>query len=511
MKYVLGIDYGTGGVRVGIFDISGNQIIFRTTEYELITPKTGYAEQRIDDWWNCLIRSSHNAIKDSGIDVNDIIGIGYDATACTPVFFDENMQPLRNAIMWMDMRGAQQAKRIAASGHHMLKYNGYGNVSPEWFPCKALWVKENEPEIYEKIHCVMDAPDWIGYKLTGNISKNITDGTTRWYYDDTNGGWQKDFYETIGLGDIVDKLPENVLHPGETLGRLTKEAAHDLGLREGTPVAVGAADAYNAMFGLGVVRNNKCAMVTGSSHLYLILTDKTMHAKGMFGSYPNAVIKGLNMIEAGQTSTGSIINWHKKNNCGYLNNEAKQKGVDVYDLLNEGAEKLPIGSDGLICLDYFQGNRTPYSDGEVRGMIGGLSLMHTPIHIYKALVESICYGAEIIFRNFEKEGTKPAEVYACGGAVKSDFWMQTHADISNIPINITKVSEAPVLGSAILSVAGGVYGDVVTASENMVEVIKRIEPNLDRHEQYKYYVNKYMQLYPMLKEWMHDLVRHENA
>jgi ribulose kinase len=186
-------------------------------------------------------------------------------------------------------------------------------------------------------------------------------------------------------------------------------------------------------------------------------------------------------------------------------------GESVYDVLNREAQKLPIGSDGLVCLDYFQGNRTPYTDGEVRGMISGLSLMHTPVHIYKALVESICYGTEVIFRNFGRSGVRPKEVYICGGAVKSRLWMQTHANVSNVPINVPKVSEAPTLGSAILAaVAGGVYRDLPTASDNMVKIVDRVEPDLAAHQEYKFYVDKYAELYPLLKDWMHDIAAHES-
>ena len=507
-QYVMGIDFGTSGVRAGIFDINGNEIIFREKPFELITPKPGYAEQRAEDWWAALCGASNAAVRDGNIKPQDIIGIGTDMTACTMMFLDKQMNPIYNAIMWMDVRAADQANRIAACGHPVLKFNGYGNVSPEWMPCKTLWMKENVPEVYNKARYVLSCEDWLGYKLTGRIAKNLNDAAARWYYDKKTGGWQPDFFECIGLADVLKKIPDDVIPMGQVLGGLTKEAANELGLAEGTLVAEGGADAYVAMLALGAVRPGKMALVTGSSHLFLSLSESSVHTGGMFGSFPDAVIQGLEMVEAGQTSTGSVINWYKNKLCG--NVRAKADTEKVYDVLNREAEKLPIGSDGLICLDYFQGNRTPYTDGEMRGLISGLSLIHTPYHIYKALVESVCYGTEIIFKNFEKNHMRPTEVYACGGAVKSRFWMQTHADVSNMPINIPKVSEAPALGSAILgAVAGGVYEDLVSASDNMVKIADRIEPQKERHEEYKYYVDKYAELYPVMKEWMHDLVRHE--
>lgn len=510
-SYVLGIDFGTSSVRAGIFDLQGNEVIFRDHPYELITPRPSYAEQRPEDWWNSLCIASRAAIRDSGINPSAIVGIGTDTTACTLVFMDEHLEPLMNAIMWMDVRAADQAKRIARCGHSILKFNGFGNVSPEWMPCKTLWVKENSPEIYRKTKVILECDDWLGFKLTGRVAKNMNDAVTRWYYDNRNGGWQEDFFGLIGLGDVMEKVPRDVVKAGDILGTLTDRAARDLGLVAGIPVAEGGADAYIAMLALGVVRPGKVGLVTGSSHLFVFLSEREMHSNGMFGSFPDALINGLELVEAGQASTGSIINWHKNQLCGNIAVEAKRNGESVYDALNREAQKLPIGSDGLVCLDYFQGNRTPYTDGEVRGMISGLSLMHTPVHIYKALVESICYGTEVIFRNFERNGVRPEEIYVCGGAVKSRLWIQTHANVSNVPINIPKVSEAPALGSAILgAVAGGVYSDLPTASDNMVKIVDRVEPDLAAYQEYKYYVDKYAELYPMLKDWMHDIVAHES-
>lgn len=509
-KYVLGIDFGTGGVRVGIFDLKGNEIAFESIPVELYTPKPSYAEQSPDEWYEALGKASKGAIKKANVNPNDIIGIGTDTTACTLVFLDKENKPLRNAIMWMDMRGAEQAKRIAKCGHDVLKFNGYGNVSPEWMQCKTLWVKENEPDIYNKTQTIMACADWLGYVLTGRMIMNLNCASARWYYDYPNGGFQKDFFEAIGLEDAIEKIPKDILRLGDKLGELTSEIAEHMGLVQGIPVAVGGADAYVAMLALGVTRPGKAALITGSSHLMLFLADKEIHAKGLFGGYPESVIKDQCLMEAGQTSTGSIVNWFKTYYSGNIEREIEGTGKSVYDYLNEKAEKLPIGSDGLICLDYFQGNRTPYTDGEVRGMIAGLTLSHKPEHIYKALIESICYGTEVIFRNFERAGVRPKELFICGGATKCRWWLQAHADISNIPINIPKVSEAPALGSAIMgAVVGGAYPDMPTASDNMVEMVDRIEPNLENHRKYKYYVDMYEKLYPMMKDWMHDVVSHK--
>lgn len=507
--YVLGIDAGTTSIRVAIFDLKGKIVTFRDESYPLYTPRAGWAEQKPEEWWQALCKASRKAISEGCINPNDIIGISADTTSCTVIITDEMMNPIRPAIMWMDVRASMQAKRISSTRHPALKYNGYGNVSPEWMPCKALWLKENEPENYRKAAHVIDCIDWMMYRLTGRLTASINTATARWYYDRKSGGWPYDFYNTIGLDDLIEKFPQDILDMGTIAGGLSKEAAEDLGLISGIPVGEGGADAYVGMIGLNVVEPGKMVLITGSSHLHLCLSQKDVHAPGIFGSFPDSIVPGLSMIEGGQISTGSIVNWYKNNLCGNVEKAAKEMGGSIYKILDEEAEKLPVGSEGLIVLDYFQGNRTPYTDPDVRGMIYGLTLKHSPYHIFRAIIEGICYGTENIFRSFDKVGLRPEEIYICGGAAKSRWWMQTHADVSNVPVFVPEVSEAPCLGSAILgAVAGGAYKTVREAAENMVSFVDKIEPDVEKHEEYKFFINKYIELYPKLIDWMHDITNH---
>lgn len=504
--YVMGIDAGTSSIRAAIFDLKGKIVIFRDESYPLYTPSPGWAEQRPEDWWDALCRASRRAIADSGINPADIAGISADTTSCTVVLLDNGMKPIRPAIMWMDVRASAQAKKIKSTGHSALKYNGYNNVTPEWMPCKALWLKENEPANYDRAEHIVDCIDWMMYRLTGRLTASINTVSARWYYDRRSGGWPHDFYDMIGLEDLIEKFPKDVLDMGSYAGRLSKAAAEDLGLVAGIPVGEGGADAYVGMLGLNVVEPGKMVMITGSSHAHLCLSNKEVHAPGIFGSYPDAIVPGLDLIEAGQVSTGSIVNWFKNNFCGDAAEAARQKGCSLYKLLDDEAVKLPVGSEGLIVLDYFQGNRTPYTDPDVRGIIYGLTLKHTPYHIFRAVIEGICYGTENIFRNFDTAGLRPKEIYISGGAAKSRWWLQAHADVSNVPVFIPEVSEAPCLGSAILgAVAAGAYGSVQEAAGKMVSYIDRVEPDLERHQQYKFYADKYIEMYPLLKDWMHEV------
>lgn len=508
---LLGIDMGTSSVKAGLIEPDGTPIAITNAAYPLYTPQPGWAEQTVEDWWAAICKAVRDVMEKGGVTPKQLRGIGIDATCCTVLFADEHMNILRPAIMWMDVRASRQAKAMTATGNSALKYNGYGSASAETMPAKALWVKENEPDVYRKAVHVFECADWLTYRLTGRLTASMGTTGPRWYYDRDNGGWPKRFYGEIGLADVIPKFPDEILDMGVKAGGLTREAAADLGLAPGIPVAEGGADAFVGMIGLNVVRPGSVAMITGSSHLHLGLTEKETHSKGMWGSYPDAVIKGLHLVEGGQTSTGSIVNWFKSNYCGNIAWQAEREGKSAYTLLDEESAKLPAGSEGLIALDYFQGNRTPHADPDVRGLFYGLSLKHTPAHLYRAILESICFGTERIMQSFRDGGMEPTGVYVSGGAAKSKLWLQMHADVCNLPLHIPRVTEAPCLGSAILgAVAGGIYADVQQAADNMVTIEKDVIPDRDRHEEYRFYYQKYVELYDVLKDWMHSVTLHEN-
>lgn len=510
--YVIGIDFGTESVRVGIFDLGGHPAVFASEPYPLHHPYPGWAEQSPGDWWAALVKATRTALAESGIPKEEIVGLGADCTSCTVLAMDDDGRPLRPAIIWMDVRAADQARRIAASGHPALKYNGYGNVSAEWMPCKALWLKENEPNIYRQAGRVGEFIDWLTHRLTGEWTASIDNTSIRWYYDRTEGGWPETFYEQIGLGDLLGKFPPRVLDMGQVAGRLSAAAAAELGLPPGLPVAEGGADAFVAMIGLNVLQPGKMAFITGSSHLYLGQSAAPLHAKGMFGAYTDAVLPGQYTVEGGQVSTGSVVKWFKDNFCGREAAIAAARGVDVYTVLTELAEPIPPGAEGLIVLDYWQGNRTPYVDPEARGIMRGFSLKHTTGHVFRAIIEGVAYGAEHILRTFRQNGFVVEEMVGAGGPTKSDFWMRIHADVSNVPITLTAVPDAPALGSAILgTVAAGLFPDVQAAAGQMVHVRRRIEPDAARHDAYKFYVDQYIATYPPLQAMMHETARHVSA
>jgi ribulose kinase len=261
--------------------------------------------------------------------------------------------------------------------------------------------------------------------------------------------------------------------------------------------------------GLDVLEPRKMALITGSSHVIVGQAAEPKHGAGLFGAYTDGIVPGQYSIEGGQASTGSIIKWFKDKFAKGATEEAARRDVDPYEVLGEWAAEVPPGSEGLMVLDYWQGNRTPHTDPTARGIMWGLSLRHGEGHVFRAIMEGICYGTEDILRRMRENGFEPREGVVCGGPTKSELWMQMHADVSNLPISFTRVPEAPTLGSAILGAVGaGIYPGVHEAARNMVQAEGGIEPNQDAHEEYKFYVDKYIETYPRMKDLMHEVSHH---
>lgn len=501
--FVIGIDGGTESLRVGVYSLTDRPLGFASEPYATTFPHAGWAEQDPEAWWASLLKALPEALSVAGVEPSEAIGIGLDTTACTMVFLDEGMRPLRPAMLWMDVRSSDQARRVSAFQHDALKVAGQTTMSAEWMPAKTLWVKEHQPDVYERTAHLCEYVDYLGFRLTGDLTASLNTTSIRWLYDADSVGWQRDYFERIGLGDVVDRFPAQVLPMEAVAGTLTADVAEATGLPVGLPVAKGGADAFVAMLGLNVVAPGRVALITGSSHLQLGQSASPLHVKGLFGTYADAVVQGEHTFEGGQISTGSIMRWYCSNLLGFGSE------LDISQLIervSQRAADVPPGSEGLILLDYWQGNRTPHVDANARGAIWGLSLSHRAEHVARAIMEGVAFGTERIFRVMREHDVPVDHVVAAGGATKSPLWMQIHADVANVPIHLTEVADAATLGSAVLAaVAGGAYGSIVEASAQMVRVATTVEPSATAHATYADFYELYCETYEHLGPLMHRL------
>src|SRR5437764_1451825 len=290
----------------------------------------------------------------SGIAPEAVAGISLDCTSPTVVALDARDRVLRPALMWMDVRAVEQARRVAETGDPALKYSGYTTVSAEWMPSKALWLKENEPDTYAAAKHICEYTEWLTHRLTGEWAASITTTSAKWYYGRNAGGFPVSLYEAVGLGDLLEKFPQKVLDLGVVVGRLRKEAAEEFDLPPGIPVAEGGVDAYVGMVGLNALEPGKIALIAGSSHVILGQTAKPIYSAGFFGAFTDAVLPGQYTIEGSQASTGSVVKWFRDQFCGVEIEMARQEGISAYDLLSQR------GGRGCRNVPEYPGGRPPY-------------------------------------------------------------------------------------------------------------------------------------------------------
>jgi ribulokinase len=492
MAYLLGVDGGTESIRAIVFDLDGRPRGSHASAYQTRFPNPGWAEQNPDDWWRSMGEATRGALAAGGIAPDQVIAMALDSTCCSVVAVDAEGKPLRPAMIWMDVRSAAEAADVAASGDPALciNSNGRGPVSAEWMIPKSLWMKRHEPEMFAAAARICEYQDYINWRLTGRWVASLNNMAVRWHYRSREGGLPRSLMAKLGLPDLAAKWPPVIVRPGDVIDGLTRDAAAHLGLRAGIPVAQGGADAFIGMIGLGVTEPGEMALITGSSHLHLGVVARPIHAPGVWGTYMDAVYPDKPIIEGGQTSTGSVVAWFQRHFASQT----------TFDTLNEAAARIDPGCEGLLVLDHFQGNRTPYTDALSRGAITGLTLKHTPAHVYRAIIEGICLGTKLIVENFGA-AFQARRIVVAGGATQSALWLQIHADTIRASLELTEAPDAPALGCAILAARGAErFSSIEDGARAMVRTSRIIEPNEASARRYDAFYPRYRHLYAALKE-----------
>jgi FGGY-family pentulose kinase len=503
-RFFLGIDVGTQSVRAALFDPRGNCSAFATGAVDTVHPHPSWAQQDAAQWWQAACQATREALARANTTADHVAAIGLDCTACTVLPCKSDGTPLYPALLWMDQRAFREAEEISASKDPCLRYVS-GVVSPEWMLPKALWLKRHEPAIYGRAERIVECTDWFMNRLTGQWTLSLNNVTVKWNYARPDGGWSTALLRQVGLDDLPHKWPQDIVPLGKGEARLSAVAAGELGLRPGIPVAQGGIDAYLGMLGMGAVGAGDLAMIMGSSTCHLAMSARGLFGSGMLGCYPDAVVEGLYTLEGGQTATGSIINWYRQHFAGNEAAEAERTGRNVYELLDAKAAAVPPGCEGLVCLDYWQGNRCPLKDPRARGTLWGLTLSHGPGHVFRSIYEATAFGTRHILEDLSKHGFTPSRIFAGGGGAKSRLWLQIHADVLGQCIYLPRESEACALGSAMVAaVHSGHYADLSEAARQMVQIAGVVDPQAKNKAAYDHHFGKYLATYPALRELMHD-------
>lgn len=488
---LVGVDLGTTSLRVGFYNKEGRSYGFSVASYELIHPRSTWVEQRVEDWTRALTTALKEGMEKYHICKEQILSLATGSTCCSVVVCNKEGIPYRNCIMWMDIRAAEEAEEIAErTGEHL---------SAEWMPCKLLWLSRNEPDIYQKAEIFCECQDYLTWYLSGLWSVNVNTACN-WGYNDDEKGFPQQFYEKIGLADAVERFPsERCYAVGDVIGTILPKRAEELGLLPDTILAQGGVDSSIGILGMGVYEEGRVALMTGSSNLTMLLTKEMMFQDSTINAGPSHLLPGYYTSFRGQLCSNAIIEWFRRE-------IAQENGPEFFAEMEMKAAEVPVGSRGLMVLDYFQGNRHPYFDSKVRGMIYGLTLEHTKADIYRSVLEGISYGTENLLEQYRLAGFTIKEINISGGTTNSDLFMQIQADISNVRINVPQDCQSVCMGAAICAAkAAGLYETLPEAVKHMVRYRKTLNPNPEHHAVYHRLFEQYKKIYPMMKEWMHEM------
>lgn len=495
----MGIDTGTQGVRVGVCDSRGSMKASAEEKWDTIYPQLGWAEQVPDHWWNAICDTVNKTLNQISVEERrKIRACTVCATSSTALPVNVDGEPLMNAMMWMDARSRDEMNKINNTKHEMLKYCG-GSVSFEWLIPKVLWLKAHRPEIYKNAFRIVEQLDWINYKLTGLWVASKCNATCKWNYCDEAGGFSDDFFTTIGLPEYRNVILTDVRKMGEPIGPIRRELAEQFGLSSDLMIVQGGIDAHCALIGMNAFTDNRMGIIMGTSFVHLSqISEKTNEITGIWGPYKNPIEDGRWLLEGGQITAGALVNW-------FISNFKVDQGADgnIYDQLSQAAASIPMGSENVTVLDFFQGNRTPYKDADAKGVIYGLNIKHTWKHIYRAVLEGVAFGTRNIIDNQISQGYDVNLIVGCGGVTKDKVWMQIISDVTGKRIVVNENSQAGVLGDCVLAATGvGKYRNFEEAAEQMVHVKDSYIPDESAHKAYEKPYHEYLGLYQDLKKRM---------
>ncbi|WP_028116687.1 FGGY-family carbohydrate kinase [Ferrimonas senticii] len=531
-SYFIGVDVGSGSARAGVFDAQGRKAGEAKRDIQIFKPKANFVEQSSDDIWHCVCLAVRDALAQSGIEPIQVKGIGFDAT-CSMVVLDKQGLPLtasptgrseQNIIMWMDHRAIAQADRINAGKHPVLAFVG-NTISPEMQTPKLLWLKENMPTTWSNAGYFFDLPDFLTWKATGDDSRSLCSTVCKWTYLGHEDKWDKSYFESIGLEDLLDnnarRIGSEIKPMGAPLGNgLSTKAAQELGLVRGTKVGTSIIDAHAG--GIGVLGaagmtgeaadfDTRLALIGGTSSCHMTVSKTARFIDGIWGAYYSAMIPGYWLNEGGQSATGALIDhviaahpFH-----GQALEQAQAAGKTIYELLNDALLAMAGSKEDIAyltrdrhVLPYFHGNRSPRANPHLTGSMTGLTMNKTLDDMalqYLATIQAVALGTRHIIEEKNGAGYRIDTIMACGGGTKNPVFIQEHANATGCAMLLPEEAEAVLLGSAMLgAVAAGSYSDIPDAMNAMSRIGKTVTPQTAKSK--RYYDAKYQVFQQMYQD-----------
>ena len=504
MEYLLGVDLGTSGTKTVMFDVDGNVIASKTVEYPLYQEKNGWAEQEPLDWWNAAVETIRAVITESGVNNEDIKGLGISGQMHGLVMLDKDGNVLRRSIIWADQRTAKECEEITERVGAKRLIEITANPALTGFTAsKILWVRNNQPEIYAQCAHILLPKDYVRYMLTGDFATEVSDASGMQLIDVPNRCWSDELLEKL---DIDKALLPKVYESPEITGVISEDAAKLTGLKAGTIVVGGAGDNAAAAVGTGVVEDGKAFTTIGTSGVVFAHTDKlSIEPQGRIHALCAAVPGAWHVMGVVQ-SAGLSLKWFRDNFCSAEKEAAAGMGVDPYYIMDQQAAKAPIGCNRLLYLPYLMGERTPHLDSDCRAAFIGLNTIHNKYDMLRAVMEGVTYALRDSVEILREMGGDVDCMLACGGGGTSKVWRQMLADTFNCSVRTVVSKEGPALGVAILAgVGAGIYPSVQEGCRRVIRLNDPQEPIAENVPKYEAYYQMYKKLYPALKDCYKEL------
>lgn len=490
MSHLLGIDVSTTATKALVTNEGGAVIATAASTYEYRTPRPLWSEQDPALWWDGVVASVKRVLATDDISAGGIAGIGLTGQMHGLVLLDKRGEVLRPAILWNDQRTAAECDEIRRriGKDRLIRITGNDALTGFTAP-KILWVREHEPEVYDRIAHVLLPKDYIRYRLTGEFATDKAGAAGTLLMDVKRREWSAEVLGALELPSFW--LPPSFEGP-EVTGTISRESAQQTGLAEGTPVMAGGGDQAAGAVGVGAVREGIGSVVLGTSGVVFAGSDEPLvEPRGLLHAFPHAAPGRWHLMGVMLSAAGSL-RWYRDTLAPDLS----------YDELLAPAAEAPEGSDGLLFLPYLTGERTPHPDPLARGAFVGLTVRHTRVHMTRAVLEGVAFGLRDSFTLMQEAGLQaPEQVRLSGGGARSGVWRQILADVLGRELVTVNTTEGAAYGAALLAgVGAGVWPDVDAACDSVVRVTERVAPQDEAVERYGAVYRQYRALYPALKE-----------
>jgi xylulokinase len=505
MPYMMGIDVGTTGTRAVIVRPDGHVVGAATGDHQpMRMPRPGWAEQDPEDWWQATITAVRAALEQSGLKGADIAGIGLSGQMHGVVLLDKVHTVLRPSLIWCDQRSQAQCDWITTTVGAERLIQLVSNPALTGFSApKLLWVRDNEPRIFERAAQFLLPKDFVRFRLTGEFATDVSDASGTLLFDVTHRRWSQEILSALKLDSSL--LPRAYESP-EVTGEVTRETAVLTGLAAGTPVVGGGGDQAASAVGNGIVLPGLTSATLGTSGVIFAYTDAPkLDPRGRIHTFCHAVPGKWHVMGVTQ-GAGLSLRWFRDNFGASEHWYARHTERDAYDLIINEAEKIPPGSDGLLWLPYLMGERTPHLDALARGMLFGVTAAHTRAHVIRAILEGVAFSLRDSLEIFKEQEIPVEVIRASGGGSRNFTWRQIQADIYGKELVTLRTSEGSAFGAALLGGTGAkIFSSVEEAARETIEVRESMTPRPDRVEIYNRYYEVYRRLYPAVQELAHEL------